>query len=47
MTIEERKTEARRNYKARRETWKQDPTTDNWRRFCNAKRECMMLGVRI
>lgn len=47
MTLNERKAEAKANYTEKRETWKNNPTNDNWRQFCNAKRDCMLLGVRI
>ena len=47
MTLEEQKVEAKRDYREAREVWMKNPTNDNWRRFCNAKRNCMLLGARI
>lgn len=47
MTLNEQKIQAKEIYRNARETWKNNPTPENWRRFCNAKRYCMLLGVRI
>lgn len=47
MTLEERKAEAKKNFKETRATYISNPTNENWINFCNAKKACMLLGVII
>lgn len=47
MTIDERKTKIKMIYSESKEAYRQSPTNENWKRFCEAKRNCMLLGVRI
>lgn len=41
------KDKALANYKEARRAYLENRTDKNWRAFCDAKRECMLLGVRI
>lgn len=41
------KTKALEDYKAAKENYLKDLTTDNWIKFCDAKRVCMLLGIRL
>lgn len=34
-------------YKQAKKEYLSMPTTENWAKFCDAKRNCMLLGVRI
>lgn len=34
-------------YIAAKNNYLKNRTTENWKRFCDAKKECMLLGVRI
>lgn len=45
--LENRKNTALENYKEAKKTYLKDRTNENWISFCNAKTECMRLGVRI
>lgn len=45
--LEIKKAEALKKYKEAKENVKANYNTENWVKFCNAKRECMLLGVRI
>ena len=47
MTLNEQKAQARQIYIERKTTYLNNPTTDNFKKFCDAKRNCMLLGVRI
>lgn len=38
---------AKEAYKAAKESYLKNSTTENWKKFCDAKKECMLLGVRI
>lgn len=38
---------AKEAYKAAKENYIKNRTTENWIKFCDAKKECMLLGVRI
>ena len=44
MTDKER---ALNNYKEAKENYLSNMTNENWKAFCDAKRVCMLLGVRI
>ena len=39
--------EAKKAYKEAKAAWQNDMNDANWRRFCEAKRVCMLLGIRI
>ena len=41
------KEEAKANYKATKAAWFENQTNENWIAFCNAKRVCRLLGIRI
>lgn len=45
--LEARKTKALEEYKKARENHMKNATNENWIAFCNAKRNCMLLGVRV
>lgn len=45
--LEIKKAEALKKYKETKENVKANYNTENWVKFCNAKKECMALGVRI
>ena len=45
--LEIKEAEVLKKYKEARENVKANYNTENWIKFCNAKRECMLLGVRI
>lgn len=45
MTLEEHKAQARAAFKAAREAYLSAPTSENWRVFCDAKRQCRLVGV--
>lgn len=34
-------------YKEAKETYLKNRTDENWKKYCDAKRNCMLLGVRI
>lgn len=38
---------ALKNYKEAKKAYLENMSNDNWKVFCEAKRICMMLGVRI
>lgn len=38
---------AKEAYKAAKESYFKNRTTENWIKFCDAKKECMLLGIRI
>lgn len=38
---------AKENYKTTKANYLSNPTNDNWKKFCDAKRTCMLLGIRI
>ena len=38
---------AKESYKVSKESYLKNRTTENWVKFCDAKKECMLLGVRI
>ena len=44
MTDKER---ALNNYKEAKQNYLSNMTNENWKVFCDAKRVCMLLGVRI
>lgn len=41
------KEEAKRAYKEAKTAWLGDMSEANWRKFCEAKRVCRLLGIRI
>ena len=41
------KKEVLEQYKAAKQEYLKNPTAENWKKFCDEKRNCMMLGVRI
>lgn len=45
--MEQRKAEALNSYKEAREAYTNNATPENWRTFCDAKRLCRLLGVRV
>lgn len=45
--MEQKKIEARKKFKEAKSAYLASPTKDNWIRFCEAKRLCMLLGVII
>lgn len=45
--MEQKKSEARKKLKEAKCEYLACPTKDNWIRFCEAKRLCMLLGVII
>lgn len=45
--LNSRKMEAIEAYKEAKRAYKEDMSDENWIRFCNAKRACMLLGCRI
>lgn len=45
--LERKKKEAKEEYKAARKTYLDNPTQENFTKFCEAKRACMLLGMRI
>ena len=38
---------ALKNYKEAKKSYLENMTNDNWKAFCVAKRNCMLLGIRI
>lgn len=38
---------AKKNYIEAKENWLKNKTDKNWENFCNKKRICMLLGVKI
>ena len=47
MTLVEQKAIALKKYKEARQNVLDDYNARTWRAFCEAKRNCMLLGVRI
>lgn len=45
--LEQKKTEALKKYKEAKENYLNSPSKENWIKFCDAKANCMRLGVRI
>lgn len=45
--LEVKKATALENYKESKKNYIDNMNKGNWIAFCNAKKECMMLGVRI
>lgn len=45
--IEEQKMDALAIYKEAKKAYLTESSNENWINFCNAKKACMMLGVRI
>lgn len=39
--------EALNNYKEAKKAYLENRTNENWIKFCDAKKVCMLLGVRI
>lgn len=39
--------DALREYKIRKEAYLREMTNENWIKFCDAKTNCMRLGIRI
>lgn len=46
-TLEIKKEKALNIYKEAKKAYLEDMTNENWIAFCEAKRTCMLLGVRI
>ena len=42
-----KKEQALNDYKAAKKAYFENPTNENWFKFCDAKMICMRLGVRI
>ena len=36
-----------RNYKEAKENFLKNKNDETWKRFCEAKRNCMLLGIRL
>lgn len=47
MTLTDQKAKALETYKAAKVNYLENMSEENWKRFCEAKRNCMMLGIRI
>ena len=47
MTLEEKKAQARNDYITAREKYMQTGNNKDWVVFCDAKRICRLLGIRI
>lgn len=47
MTLAEQKRAARENYKKARAEYLENQTKENWIKFCECKRTCMLLGCII
>ena len=47
MTLTERKAEALREYQEAKARYMATMASEDWKTFCDAKRVCMQLGVRI
>ena len=45
--MNEKKIEALNEYKAAKEEVTANYNAETWKKFCEAKRNCMLLGVRI
>lgn len=45
--LEQKKMEARKEYKEAKENYFKNMSNENWIKFCDAKRNCRLLGVRI
>ena len=45
--MNEKKNEALKAYKEAKNKWLENKHESNWKEFCEAKRACMLLGVRI
>lgn len=45
--LKQQKADALCEYKQAKEKYTTAPTNENWMRFCDKKRVCMLLGVRI
>ena len=45
--MREIKNNALNKYREARKAYLENKTNDNWIKFCNAKRECMLLGIRL
>ena len=46
-TLDQNKEKALNNSKTAKREYLENPSGEKWTMFCNAKRECMLLGVRI
>lgn len=45
--LQERKNDALKLYQFAKSEYLKNRTTENWRKFCDRKADCMRLGVRI
>ncbi len=45
--LQERKNDALKLYQLAKSEYLKNRTTENWRKFCDRKADCMRLGVRI
>ena len=46
MNLEEKKAQALKNYKEKRDAYMETISRENWIAFCDAKRVCRLMGVR-
>lgn len=47
MNLNKQKERALESYKAAKKKYMESMSREDWKTFCDAKRNCMMLGVRI
>lgn len=45
--LKKRKNDTLKLYQLAKAEYLQNRTDENWRKFCDRKKECMLLGVRI
>lgn len=45
--LENKKADALKAYKEAKEEYLKNATRENWIRFCDRKRDCILLGVKI
>ena len=45
--LKEKKENALKAYKEAKERYNEEMNETNWKKFCDARRNCMLLGVRI
>ena len=47
MNLEEKKAQALKNYKEKRDAYMETISRENWIAVCDAKRVCRLMGVRV
>lgn len=47
MSLEEKKAQALKNYEEKRNAYMETMSRENWIAFCDTKRVCRLMGVRI